>query len=34
MGTTMREVVYDIGGGIKNGKAFKAVQIGGRPAAA
>ena len=29
MGTTMREVVYDIGGGIKNGKAFKAVQIGG-----
>ncbi len=29
MGTTMREVVYDIGGGIKNGKNFKAVQIGG-----
>lgn len=29
MGTTMREVVYDIGGGIKNGKKFKAVQIGG-----
>ena len=29
MGTTMREVVYDIGGGIKDGKAFKAVQIGG-----
>ena len=29
MGTTMREVVYEIGGGIKNGKAFKAVQIGG-----
>ena len=29
MVTTMREVVYDIGGGIKNGKAFKAVQIGG-----
>ena len=29
MGTTMREVVYDIGGGVKNGKAFKAVQIGG-----
>ncbi len=29
MGATMREVVYDIGGGIKNGKAFKAVQIGG-----
>ncbi|MDY4104774.1 MAG: NADH-quinone oxidoreductase subunit NuoF [Oscillospiraceae bacterium] len=29
MGTTMREVVYEIGGGIKNGAAFKAVQIGG-----
>ena len=29
MGTTMREIVYDICGGIKNGKAFKAVQIGG-----
>ena len=29
MGITLREVVYDIGGGIKNGKAFKAVQIGG-----
>ena len=29
MGTTMRQVVYDIGGGIKNGKEFKAVQIGG-----
>ena len=29
MGTTMREVIYEIGGGIKNGKAFKAVQIGG-----
>ena len=29
MGTTMREVVFDIGGGIKNGKEFKAVQIGG-----
>ena len=29
MGTTLREVVYDIGGGIKNGKEFKAVQIGG-----
>ena len=29
MGTTLREVVYDIGGGIKNGKKFKAVQIGG-----
>ena len=29
MGTTMREVVYQIGGGIKGGKKFKAVQIGG-----
>ena len=29
MGVTMREIVYDICGGIKNGKAFKAVQIGG-----
>ncbi|MBR3942509.1 MAG: NADH-quinone oxidoreductase subunit NuoF, partial [Clostridia bacterium] len=29
MGTTLREIVYEIGGGIKNGKEFKAVQIGG-----
>ena len=29
MGTTIREIVYEIGGGIKNGKQFKAVQIGG-----
>ena len=29
MGTTLREIVYDIGGGIRNGKKFKAVQIGG-----
>lgn len=29
MGTTLREVVFDIGGGIKGGKEFKAVQIGG-----
>ncbi len=29
MGTTLREVIYDIGGGIRNGKKFKAVQIGG-----
>ena len=29
MGTTLREVIFDIGGGIKNGKKFKAVQIGG-----
>ena len=29
MGTTLREVVYDIGGGIPNGKKFKAAQTGG-----
>ena len=29
MGTTLREVIFDIGGGIKDGKQFKAVQIGG-----
>jgi NADH:ubiquinone oxidoreductase subunit F (NADH-binding)/(2Fe-2S) ferredoxin len=29
MGTTLREIVYDIGGGIRGGKAFKAVQTGG-----
>jgi NADH-quinone oxidoreductase subunit F len=29
MGTTLREVIFDIGGGIKNNKEFKAVQIGG-----
>ncbi|MCR4654963.1 MAG: 4Fe-4S binding protein [Lachnospiraceae bacterium] len=29
MGTTLREIIYDIGGGIKGGKKFKAVQIGG-----
>ncbi len=29
MGTTLREVIYDIGGGIKNGKKFKAAQTGG-----
>ena len=29
MGTTIREVIFDIGGGIRKGKAFKAVQIGG-----
>ena len=29
MGITMREIIYDIGGGITNGKKFKAVQIGG-----
>lgn len=29
MGTTLREVIYDIGGGIPKGKKFKAVQTGG-----
>ena len=29
MGTTLREVIFDIDGGIKNGKKFKAVQTGG-----
>lgn len=29
MGTTLREIIYDIGGGIKNDKKFKAAQTGG-----
>lgn len=29
MGTTLREIIYDIGGGIPNDKKFKAVQTGG-----
>ena len=29
MGITLREVIYEIGGGIKGGKKFKAVQTGG-----
>ena len=29
MGTTLRDIVFGIGGGIKNGRAFKAVQTGG-----
>lgn len=29
MGTTLREVIYEVGGGIPKGKAFKAVQTGG-----
>jgi NADH-quinone oxidoreductase subunit F len=29
MGTTLRRVVYDIAGGMRNGRQFKAVQIGG-----
>ena len=34
MGTTLREVIYDIGGGIPNGKKFKAAQTAVPPAAA
>jgi NADH-quinone oxidoreductase subunit F len=29
MGTTLREIIFDIGGGIKDGREFKAVQTGG-----
>jgi NADH-quinone oxidoreductase subunit F len=29
MGTTLRQVIFDVGSGIKDGKRFKAVQIGG-----
>ena len=29
MGTTLREIIFDIGGGIKNGKKFKGAQTGG-----
>ena len=29
MGTTLREIIFDIGGGMRNGAEFKAVQIGG-----
>jgi NADH:ubiquinone oxidoreductase subunit F (NADH-binding)/NAD-dependent dihydropyrimidine dehydrogenase PreA subunit len=29
MGVTLRQIIYDIGGGIRNGKKFKAVQTGG-----
>ncbi len=29
MGTTLRDIIYEIGGGIKNGRQFKAVQTGG-----
>ncbi|MBE7703715.1 MAG: NADH-quinone oxidoreductase subunit NuoF [Cyanobacteria bacterium SIG28] len=29
MNTTLRQIIYDIGGGIRNGKKFKAAQIGG-----
>ena len=29
MGTTLRQLIYDIGGGVPNGKKFKAIQTGG-----
>ena len=29
MGTTLREIIFDVGGGIRDGKEFKAVQTGG-----
>lgn len=29
MGTTLRQIIFDIAGGMKNGKSFKAAQIGG-----
>ncbi|MHB1404244.1 MAG: NADH-quinone oxidoreductase subunit NuoF [Desulfitobacteriaceae bacterium] len=29
MGMSLREIIFDIGGGVQNGKKFKAVQIGG-----
>ena len=29
MGTTLREIIFDIGGGLRDGATFKAVQIGG-----
>ncbi len=29
MGSTLRKIIFDIGGGLKNGSTFKAVQIGG-----
>ena len=29
MGLTLRDVIFDIGGGIRGGKRFKAVQLGG-----
>ncbi len=29
MGTTLRQIIFDVGGGMRGGKAFKAVQIGG-----
>jgi len=29
MGTSLRQIIFDVGGGIKDGKQFKAVQLGG-----
>ncbi|MEG0391558.1 MAG: NADH-quinone oxidoreductase subunit NuoF [Anaerovoracaceae bacterium] len=29
MGTTLRKIIFDVGGGVRDGKKFKAVQIGG-----
>src|SRR5699024_5958834 len=29
MGTTLRDIIYEVGGGVSNNKAFKAVQTGG-----
>ncbi len=29
MGVTMRQIIFDVGGGIRDGRAFKALQIGG-----
>ena len=29
MGTSLRQIIFDVGGGIKDGKRFKAVQLGG-----
>ena len=29
MGTTLRQIIFDVGGGIPDGRAFKAIQIGG-----
>ncbi len=29
MGATLREVIFDVGGGMQDGREFKAVQLGG-----
>lgn len=33
MGNSLKDVIFDIAGGIKDGRAYKAVQMGGPPAA-